>query len=651
MARSIHFSGWYEKHKGNLNFSVSTGTYQEKQAVYFKLSTGEFQVYPDGTKGVCGKGEKSPSHAPEPFVYFHPEAAADEPWIVCDSQKDIPAYILAGYKKVAGCYACAKLNKIQITNLMMKGGRKFIIVTDATNEERVQWSKLGDRMEKQGCRIRYFDFYPELQDGQDATDVLNSCGILALTRIRSECKENLTFTEPVTTAGKKNGQDTVLLSDIGNANLIIEKYGDILHYNYQRKKWLIWSNTHWVWDSGDNIIELAKKTIIEAGQRAFATEDKRMITFYASSQNRIRIQNMIFLVQSIPGIPIELAMLDANPWHINCMNGTYDAEKGKILPHDKSHLITKLIHINYDSSALCPQWDTFFAEIMAGNQNLIDFLSRMVGYCSTGSTREQCFFILYGDGSNGKSTFLQTIGNVLSDYCRPTSTHVVFSKRYASDSSHQEDLACLADARMVTAIESEVGHSLSESLVKRLTGGDKISVSRKHEQSFEFSPMFKIVFAVNHLPKIRGRDSAIWRRIKIVPFGVKIPEKNQKKDLFSDLKKEYPGILNFIIKGLKKYVEQGLSPVDEIKSATSAFKEFSDELGDFVNSLVLGNQERVSAKDVYTHYVQWCGANGIEPVKQKLFCIMMTERGFQRVTIHGKIMYKGIAIDTPSFFP
>ena len=165
---------------------------------------------------------------------------------------------------------------------------------------------------------------------------------------------------------------------------------------------------------------------------------------------------------------------------------------------------------------------------MDENPKLISFLQRAIGYSLTGDTSEQCLFILHGSGANGKSTFLQTIASALGDYAMSTPTETLLVKHKGAISN---DVARLKGARYVTASEAEAEQRLAESLIKQMTGGDVISARFLHQEFFDFAPTHKIFFGTNHKPVIRGTDPAIWRRIRLVPFDVTIPEAERDKNL------------------------------------------------------------------------------------------------------------------------
>jgi putative DNA primase/helicase len=224
-------------------------------------------------------------------------------------------------------------------------------------------------------------------------------------------------------------------------------------------------------------------------------------------------------------------------------------------------------------------------------------------------------FILYGGGSNGKSTFIRTIETLVGQYATATSTETLLVKK--GGGAIPNDIANLHGARFVSAVEAEAQRTLAESLIKRLTGGDTMSARYLYKEYFSFVPTSKIWLATNHKPTIRGTDRAIWRRIRLIPFDVTIPTIEQDKDLGSKLERELPGILQWAVKGCLAWQQQGLNPPSVVDKATHAYQKEMDVLSQFLNDCCRPRAGAVVTKnDLYNEYVQWCQENG-EPFLSK----------------------------------
>jgi len=147
---------------------------------------------------------------------------------------------------------------------------------------------------------------------------------------------------------------------------------------------------------------------IKAGEEN-ANIRKSLSRHALSSESGYKLNAMVKLATSEPGIPVMPDELDSDNWLLNCTNGTLDLGSGELQQHMREDLITKILPVKYDSSAKCHKWEEFLFQIMNCNEALVDFLQRAVGYSLTGDTSEQCLFVLYGSGSNGKTTFVEIL--------------------------------------------------------------------------------------------------------------------------------------------------------------------------------------------------------------------------------------------------
>jgi putative DNA primase/helicase len=143
---------------------------------------------------------------------------------------------------------------------------------------------------------------------------------------------------------------------------------------------------------------------------------------------------------------------------------------------------------------------------MDGNEDLIRYLQRAVGYCLTGDVSEQCLWLFHGGGANGKSTFLGAILAVLGEYAMQAVSELLIQKH---NESHPTERADLLGRRFVCTIETEQGKRMAEALMKQLTGGDKVRARKLRQDFFEFDMTAKLVLAANHKPEIRGTDFAV----------------------------------------------------------------------------------------------------------------------------------------------
>lgn len=426
------------------------------------------------------------------------------------------------------------------------------------------------------------------------------------------------------------------LTDYGNAERFVARHRGNVRYCYAWRSWLVWDGRRWKIDDGGGVRRLAKETVRSIYGEAAAVDDPKERAAIAKhalkSEAAQRVEALLALAQSEPGIEVVPTELDHDPWLLTVKNGTLDLRAGTLRPHEPGDNITKLAPVTYDPAASCPAWEAFLDRIMDRNDGLISFLQRAVGYSLTGDTSERAFFILHGEGRNGKSTFLETVRAVLGDdYADRTRTETLLARR---DNDIPNDIARLRGLRFVTASEADEGRRLAEASIKDLTGGDAISARFMRAEWFTFRPEFKLWLGTNHKPVVRGTDAAIWDRIRLVPFAVRIPEAEQDKHLRDKLIADAPGILSWAIEGCIGWQREGLGEPPEVRAATEGYRGEMDILGGFLaDCCVLRPTAKATAKSLYAAYVQWCDENGERPMSKTMVGKSLAERGFDKARL------------------
>ncbi|UJS16904.1 MAG: phage/plasmid primase, P4 family [Candidatus Jettenia sp.] len=436
------------------------------------------------------------------------------------------------------------------------------------------------------------------------------------------------------------------LTDLGNARRLVSLYGDKIRYCFAWKKWLIWDGKSWSVDDDGQIIWLGKETVKRIYQEAAGESDfnarSNIARWALRSEEEKKIKAMISLAQSEEGIPISPDELDGDPHLLNCLNGTLDLRTGDLMPHNPKDFITKMIPVEYHPKAECPTWLEFLETVFNFNYDIIRFLQRAVGYSLTGSTSEQCLFLLHGSGANGKSTFVKTVINLLGDFAQIADFETFLIR--GNDGGIRNDLARMKGKRFISAVEMESGKRLAETVIKQLTGGDIISARFLFAEYFDFSPTFKIWLAANHKPNIRGTDHAIWRRIKLIPFNVTIPDEKQDKGLDEKLKAELPGILAWAVQGCLEWKQTGLQTPEEVKNATSEYRNEMDTIQAFFDECCIINTEvKAKAGVLYESYKKWCTDNNEFTLNNRQFGRRLNEKGFQSFQSSGN-WWRGIGV-------
>jgi putative DNA primase/helicase len=418
-------------------------------------------------------------------------------------------------------------------------------------------------------------------------------------------------------------------SDYTNALAFVRDHGHNLRYCYPWNAWLVWTGTHWQRDTSGEVMRLAKQTVKRLARQIESLEEtpaKALMAHIKASLSTAKLKAMIENAQSEPGIAVQPDQLDADPWLLNCTNGTLDLRTGALRPHLQEDMLTRCLPIAYDPEARCPGWIAFLENAMGGDAALIVFLQRALGYSLTGSTREQCFFLLHGPTKTGKSTFVNMAKAVLGPYATQAETSTFLHK---DRETVRNDLADLAGMRLVSAIETDEGKRLAEALIKQLTGGtDTVKARFSFEEYFEYRPQFKVFLATNHLPKITAQDDAIWERVHRVPFLVQIPKEARDKQLEDKLRSELPGILAWMVRGCLAWQrDDDLLVPAAVTQSTQQYRDEMDDVGRFLTEVCLLGQDyyKTQASTLLKTYHQWCGQT---TMTGKAFAKQLTDKGY-----------------------
>jgi putative DNA primase/helicase len=416
-------------------------------------------------------------------------------------------------------------------------------------------------------------------------------------------------------------------TDVANAARFVERCGWDLHYCAAWKKWLVWDGRRWEVDKIGAVNEKAKDVLREMRKMMREAGDMRKVLrldldeyskHVRRSEGKYKLSAMIELAQTVRPIPVTTEQLDADPWLLNCPNGTIDLRAGKIREHRREDLLTKLIRVEYDPEAKCPTFDKFLAKIMNGSKALIEYLERVIGYCLTGDVGEKAIFVLFGEGNNGKTTFLEAIRHVLADYAGQVPIQSLMKKNWGEGIPN--DIAQLQGKRFVTSSETESGSELAVAKIKNLVGLATLQARFLYQEFFEFTPTFKILMDCNHKPVIRGHDPAIWNRLKFIPFTVTIPDDDIDRAMGAKLRAEAPGILAWAVRGCLKWQRRGLDEPKEVRQATQSHRREMDTIGRFIGERCeVGRDFRETKARLHLFYENWCQQAGEQPESKKAF--------------------------------
>lgn len=416
----------------------------------------------------------------------------------------------------------------------------------------------------------------------------------------AELKATTELLKPSNNGNKSTLAKEIDKTQLGIADRFAKAYQDDFKY-VEGMGWYSWTGKHWKQDESyalramrkiiEQILELAKNlekqaidikyTNDESQQPKVKALEKEAKEYKALAQRHMTANGLSEALKAArinQNMRSEFSVFDTHKMLLNCSNGTLNLQSGDLMPHQKSDLLTKMINVEYNPDATCPTWLKFIDDIMLSDNELTEYLQRIIGICLTGSTHEHGFFVLHGNGSNGKSTFITTIQKLLGCYAQEVKTELLLRGGISNAHGPTEELAKLVGARLATANETDQGKKLSESIVKAMTGGDKITARRLHQKPFEFIPEFKLFLRTNHKPDVDGTDEGIWRRIKLIPFDAEFKAGKADIRLPEKLEAELPGILTWAIKGLHKYLAiDGTGGLIEPPKVKEAIEQYRDD--------------------------------------------------------------------------
>jgi P4 family phage/plasmid primase-like protien len=423
-------------------------------------------------------------------------------------------------------------------------------------------------------------------------------------------------------------------TDLGNAKRLVRQHGQDLRFCPEWGQWFVWDGRRWQPDCGNVLVMQRAKSTVQSilaeavgrinrhqeEARALPPEDQaklqtealqqgQELTKHAQrSQSFHRIQAMVSLAASEPAVLVHPNELDANPLLFNVQNGTIDLRTGQLRPHDRTDLLTKSASVNYDPHAKAPVWEKFLARITDNSEELTKFLQRAAGYSLTGLVKEHALFFCYGRGANGKSTFLHALLEIMGDYAVQAVPELLTVQK---NTAHPTERADLIGRRLASCVENNAGDRLNESLMKQLTGGDRIRARKLYQDNTEFEPTHKLWIAGNHRPVVKDTTDSSWRRIHLVPFTVTIAPAEMDLDLPDKLRVEFSGILTWMVRGCRQWLEAGLNVPAAVKDATAEYRDEMDPLTDFYTSQCLIEPgAKVAAQDLLKRYTAWASATG-----------------------------------------
>lgn len=446
-------------------------------------------------------------------------------------------------------------------------------------------------------------------------------------------------------------------SDMWLTDKLIDLVGDEIVWQPQRGKWLAYDNGIWKEDLSATINSHARSICVDEANRILqqgATEKEKLeASKQAKSLSSSRQLGAILnLAQQNPRVIVQQEKFDANPDLLGTPDGVIDLLTGqRVEPHPEMYISKSTTVAPGPPSAL---WRQFLDDACAGDVEFEDYLQKVAGYCLTAHTYESLLFFLWGEGKRGKSTFVDTLSAVLGSYAKVAQMSTFTAKK---TDRHTTELAALAGARLVTAQETQENEYWDEARVKSLTGGDSVTARFLFKDDFTFVPGFKLLFSGNSRPKIQNADTAMRRRVHLIPFNnlPKVVDPRFKDKLKQN---ELPGVLTWMIEGAIKWREEilrsgvtGLRMPKIVEDATSAYFEQEDPFGRWQKDCLIWEGTCSGAK-AYQSWTDWCDSHGESASTQRKFTTVAINRGMRRgADVNGQMTFSGVSLKGEAAMP
>ncbi|USD35991.1 phage/plasmid primase, P4 family [Ferrimonas sp. SCSIO 43195] len=449
-------------------------------------------------------------------------------------------------------------------------------------------------------------------------------------------------------------------NDSRNADRLVALVGHDLRYVAEMDSYLIYNGHHWEVDKSNQAMKYARKvgeSIVDIGNRKLrsaqeAESDARekfarsVVRFGNECLNRGRMSSMLDVAQA--SLAVGADELNADPMLLGVANGVINLCTGQHEPARREHLITRYSPVAYDANATCPRWEQFVNEVCCGDPLMVTFMQQCVGYWVTGRTDEQLLFFLYGHGCNGKSTFMSVIQKLLGTYAHQINSDVLLQNRFGPTSGPNAALTKLVGSRLVVANELPEGSRMNENEIKTMTGGDVIVARAPYAKTeMEYHSTFSLIMVGNHKPVIRDTSHAMWRRMMILPFEASFEKSKLDPQLMDKLEAELPGILNWAIRGTKKWVARSIknSIPPRIAKLLCTYQDESDLLGLFLTERTASEEGQwIHSDELYDAFKEWATRDGEWSMTRSIMTKKLGERGFKKGRKNNKAAILGLRL-------
>lgn len=337
-----------------------------------------------------------------------------------------------------------------------------------------------------------------------------------------------------------------------------------------------------------------------------------------------------------PLLAVSVTRLDADPWLLNCPNGTLDLRTGELQPHDAKHYLSRICPTPYDPEATDAVWTRTLWEALEGDEDRLRVMARFAGYTLTGRTTEKKMLVISGPTNTGKSTITEPLYHVLGavhdgGYATTWDADVVQAD---SRVNRAEKLNKARGARLVLVAELEKGSRMADSFVKQFTGGDTMDARGLYKDSYSYRPDGKLWMATNYVPQ--SPDRALQERLLLLPFTHVPPHKDPRvKAHLEDSAEAKRAVLAWAVRGCLAWRNGGdLGAMPWLDAARAEYATESDPILQFIQDELVEVADRADAShvdQVWRHYsMVWGPENQQRPLKRRAFEAALKERGLEK---------------------
>ncbi len=382
--------------------------------------------------------------------------------------------------------------------------------------------------------------------------------------------------------------------------------------------------------------------LVQAGgrslEKAVTLDQRPLYTAYLSALEYTKFvlqrRNMKYVKSALdaakPMLELAPTDFDTDENLLNCPDGTWNLRTGERHDHDPSDCLTRMTAFapgEEGSDLWLSALNTFFQN----DQELIRYVQQIVGLAAIGAVYQEAMVIAYGDGSNGKSTFWNTVSAAMGSYSGVISADAL---TVGCRRNVRPELAEVMHKRLLIASELEEGTRLSTSIVKQLCSTDEISAEKKYRDPFKFRPTHTLVLYTNHLPRVGASDRGIWRRLIVIPFNATITGMSDIKNYSRYLLEHAgPAIMKWIIDGARSVIAADYVPAVPpcVQEAVAAYRGENDWLSHFLEDCCeVDDAFREKSGELYSAYRAYCARSGEYARSTTDFYRAIEQRGFLR---------------------